>query len=267
MPALGRLNAKLRSVHYAENPPPEREVSGLVKEARALYLQAALDARTAENQDRLDLDNTRLSRIAAYSRHVAKHTMTPNTMCPGPCVHVPRATVPELLRELTDIHGPNRTDAVKKLSSTLSSITADTPPSAPRLCESTGIPCVAARFDQSNDVRNLVVDSNVRSKLAAQILKEATHTRDFAMQVGASRVRELEADSAYHDRLDLDLSGGGEPRVSTHETVRAFFRQHQLGQAPDTGDIRVALNHVTNVLAPRVKTHVTTDLWSRWMKM
>jgi hypothetical protein len=104
-----------------------------------------------------------------------------------------------------------------------------------------------------------------REKLAGQILSEAKYTRGLANMVSTSRVRELEADDSQFSRLDL--AGGAQVPVADTRSVKQFFRDHQLGTPPDTGDIRIALDHVVAGVAPRSRKHVGRDLWARWLRI
>lgn len=254
------MNAELLTMYYGDEPTSPKRVSASLREANMLFRQARANLNMAVCQDRHATEETQMADSAARSRHVARHTLQPNSMCAGPCVNIPRHSV-KLIR-VDGLYGPGRPAAVARLTAALARIG---PGSAtdPRLC-STGIPCAAARFDNSNDVANLRdTPAPSREKLAAQIFKEATYTRKLANMVSTSRVRELEAGDGQFSRMDL--SGGGRARESTHDSVKQFFREHQLGAAPDTGDIRVALAHVVDSIAPHSREHVKIDLWSRWM--
>jgi hypothetical protein len=261
--ALGKLNADLLTMYYGDEPVSAERVSKTLREANMLWRRAHANLTTAINQDRHDAEEGEMSNMAAMSRHVARHTIEPNSLCTGPCITVPRQSIHPIQQAAQGLYGPNRTHAVKQLTSELAELTSS--PTGLRLC-STGIPCVAARFDRSNDVVNLRETKKPnREKVATQIFKEAVHVRKLANMVATSRVRELEAGDSHFSRIEL--SGGGTPRVSNHDSVKQFFRQHQLGEAPDTGDIRVALNHLTDTIAPHSRQRVKIDLWSRWIKI
>jgi hypothetical protein len=260
--SLGRLNADLLTMYYGHEPVPAPRVAAALREANALYRTAARNHQVASGQDRYDAEEHTMTDMAARSRHVARHTQQPNSMCVGPCVHIPRSAVKPIQQAAQGLYGSDRTGAVKRLTRQLAKLqpARDT---EPRLC-STGVPCAAARFERSNDLANLRTPPN-RQKLAAQVMKEATYTRKLANMMVTSRVRELEADDSQY--LRLDLSGGGGVPESNQDNIRAFFRQHQLGDPPDTGDVRVALNHVVARIAPHAQKHVRRDLWARWMNV
>lgn len=258
--AVGRLNSELLTMYYGNEPTSSKKISDSLREANMLFRRAHSNLIVATGQDRHDAEEAEMSDMAAMSRHVSRHTLQPNSMCAGPCVHIPRGSVRPIREAVDGLYGPDRPAAVKRLTAELARRGRSTDP---RLC-STGIPCAAARFEKSNDVANLrdVATPN-REKLAAQIFKEATYTRKLANMVSTSRVRELEAGDAHFSRMDL--SGGGQERVSDRDSVHQFFREHQLGAAPDTGNIRVALDHVVDTIAPHARKNVKIDLWSRWM--
>ena len=249
--ALGRLNSDLLAVYYGDEPTSPHRISSMLRESGVLLRRAHINLNTAVGQDRHEMEETQMSDVAARCRHVARHTMQPNSMCTGPCVHIPRSSVKTIRKVVEGLYGPDRTSAVKQLAHELQ---VRGNPTDPRLC-STGIPCAAAMFTHSGRTPS-------REKVAAQVLKEAKYTHDLANMVSRSRVRELEAEDSQFNRIDL--SGGG-VRVSDRDTVRTFFREHQLGPAPDTGDIRIALDTVVANIAPRARRKVGRDLWARWI--
>jgi hypothetical protein len=235
----------------------------MLKTARALHTRARADAYTATNQDRFNTDEFTLSKEAILARHVSKHTSSPNSLCMGPCVHTTREFLESIQPDIARLYGPDRQEAIQHLASKLDTMPRTDNNLDPRLCEGTQMACVVARFQGSNDYKNLR-ETPSRGDMAQQVLKEAKYTLDLAKMVAASHVRELEAGEHQFERLDIELGGGGVPTPSK-DSIQDFFRVNQLGQAPDTGDIRVALDFVTGGVAPRARTAIRTDLWSRWL--
>lgn len=258
--ALGKLNSELLTMYYGDEPTPPQRVAACLREANLLLRQAHANLHVAIGQDLHATEEAGLANTAATGRHVARHTIQPNSMCTGPCVHIPRHSVQAIRRAAEGLHGPDRAAAINRLAAALQVTGSQTDP---RLC-SIGIPCAAARFQESNDVANLEQRVASREKIATQILKEAKYTRHLANMVAKSRVRELEAEDSTFQRIDL---AGGGVRLSDRDSVKHFFREHQLGPPPDTGDIRVALNDVLSSIRPHARTRVKTDLWSRWLNL
>ena len=266
LPSLGKLNADLLTAYYGDSTPSTRHIEHMLKTAQSLYGRARHDAYQASNQDRFEDEERNLEREAVWSRHVAKHTTTPNTICTGPCVHMTRADLHSIRNLTGQLQGDSRPTAVKQLASRLANITPSNNKLNPRMCEHTGIPCRAAHVERSRDSDNISAPKK-RTHSSQQILREARHTLDFAKLVASSQVRELDATERNVERMDMDMSGGGQPRQSTPDTIRNFFKVNQLGGPPDTGDIRVALDSLTHRIAPRARDTVKIDMWARWMNM
>jgi hypothetical protein len=265
--SLGKLNSELLTAYYGPSAPSTRHVEHMLKSAQSLYKKAQRDAHQAVNQDRFDEEEHGLTHQAVWARHVAKHTFVPNTLCSGPCVHLTHQDINSILPLLEDIGSEkHRPRAVNQLASRLASMTPTSNPLNPRMCEKTGVPCVVFRVDRNRDSDAIESPPPQRSPAALQVLKEAKHTLEFAKLVASSQVRELDAGERKFERMEIDLKGGGR-REANPEAIRDFFKMNQLGDVPDTGDIRVALDSVTSQIAPRARDSVKIDLWSKWMHL
>ena len=264
--ALGELNAEILSAHYGGTAPHPAATSNMVRRANALNRRAHGELRVAQDQLRAIDEDVGLARRAAITRHVARRTAHKNTMCVGPCAHVPRATVKQIRAVVPDLHGPGRVDAVARLADTLtdmpdtaSTLTHDNP----RLCVATGVPCAAAQFDSSSDYKyaegskKVVDDAKRRVHMMDEMCREARHSLDLARSVGQSQVREMEVGH-------ISLNGGGTAPAETPANIARFFHAFSLGDVPRTWDIRVALNSVSSRFAPRARDAVLADLQTRW---
>lgn len=261
--SLANLNSQLLSTYYSPDSTNVAEVQQMLRNANALHARAQLDVHTAVNQDRFSGSEDKLTQEAIMGRHVSKHTSTPNSLCMGPCVHTTREFMDSIRDDLQELHGKNRIHAIENMVRKMEYMPRTANESDPRLCEGTQVACVMADFEKSNDYKNLNKQPQ-RAKTAEQVLKEAQHTLDMAKMVATSHVRELEAGAIHTVRLDTELSGGGVPTPS-RESIRDFFHTNQLGQIPDTADIRVAIDFVTKKVAPRSRVSVRNDIWARWL--
>jgi len=264
--ALGQLNAELLSAHYGSTMPTPQVATTMVRRANALLRRATMDVRTAQAQQNAIEDEVGLSSEAAVLRHVARYTVQNSTLCVGPCTRVPHDQVDQIKEIAQKLYGRERVAAVRDLSHRLLTLPAHNP-NNPRLCVATGIPCVAAQFRVSGDVRHTeggklhLTEAAERTRLAVETAQEATYTRDLAHATANSQVREMEV-GTFEPRVKLN--GGGRAPVSSHATVENFFRLYSLGQPVDTPDMRVALKTMATRLAPRARVRVVNDLWKRW---
>jgi len=254
--SIGKLNAELLSAHYSDTTPSYKHVSDLLKQASVLH-KAAQGRVTAAV--RSGEDGAQESRRAITAHHVARHTMTPDTMCAQlQCVHVTHQDLPRIQQVVDQLHGSDRVHAIKQLVELVMHTQFSTDVHNPRLCEHTGVACVVATppvFPESVAGRDEL--------RAREVLAEATHTKTFARVVGLSVVRELEAETY---RRNTRLGNKKKKKETGERTVQAFFITHGLGTPPDTDNIRVAINHVVNAtVAPRARKAISIDLWSKWV--
>ena len=263
--ALAGLNSQLLSTNYSPDITNVDEAHKMLRMAQALHKRALQDMQTALKQDTHSQEEAQLANNAVLARHVSKTTSTPNSLCMGPCVHTTREFLESIRPHVEALHSEDRTDAIENIVRKMQHMPRTNNELDPRLCEATQAPCVMADFQKSNDYQNLN-ETPQKAKHAEQVLKEAQHTLQFAKDVATSHVRELEAAANQTHRLDTELSGGGVP-TSSPESIRDFFHTNQLGQVPDTADIRVALDFVTNKVAPRGRASVRNDLWARWLRV
>lgn len=252
LPSLGQLNADLLTVYYGSEPAPSRQVSSMLRQSTALLKRARRDAQDVANQERVRADEAEMVARAGVAKHIAKHTQEANTMCTGPCVHIPPRYIQDVTEAATQLPH-DRVKAIGALTSLLINMPSGTELD-PVLCQSTGLVCEVMDFDRP------VTHTSRKMKRAERIVQEAEHTHSLAKLVANSQVRELEA-GCRTPMVSTDLR----VRESSREAVRDFFAEHSLGTPPDTDNIRVAINHVGSHMAPRVRDTVTTDLWSRWL--
>jgi len=260
LPALGQLNSDLLTAYYADKPASSKHVSNMLKHAQSLHRRARSDLKSARAQEQLRDEEVAFVHQANVAKHISDHTVHANTMCTGPCVHIPRQHVQAVARASAQLE-TDRVRAVRDLTHLL----MDMPRGSgldPTLCRSTGLVCAVLGFDHPEPP-----PVSSRLKRASMILKEAETTSSFATTVANSQVRELEACSRYLTRLDLTGGGDELPLTSTNESVRDFFNANHLGVPPDTDSIRIAIHHVGSQIAPRSRQVVTTDLWSRWLNL
>lgn len=258
--SLGNLNSELLSAHYGDTTPTVQHVQRMLKNARALHQRAQNDHNMATKQDRFNQEERNLSNHATLARHIAKHTMLPNSICTGPCLHVNKKLHDAIQPDLNEIHGPNRKHAVNSLATKLENLSHSTSsPSDPRLCEGTQISCIVGRFQDSYDYTH--TPSTTRGEMTKQVLQEAQYTLKMATEIANSQIRELEA-----GETQFELGGGGVPNQSI-ESISDFFRVHQLGRPPNTENFRIALDSVLISVAPRAKTAVKNNLWGKFLSL
>jgi hypothetical protein len=267
--ALGQLNSQLLSSHYSSTMPHPSETTNMVRRAKALKDHATKNLQIAQQQQHLLEEDVAMIKDAAFMRHVARHTQK-NTICVGPCVRIPIAKVQEIQNAAIKIHGKHRVDAVRELTNIFKGLqhTNQWPHDNPRMCASTGVPCVAAQIGQSDNVRRVVdmydeyiAKGQHRVKLAEEILKEAMYTADLASSTGMSQVSEMGVGQFYPH----ELNGGDTSPESTRENIANFFYMYLPGErVPDTDNMRDALEIVSKRFAPRAREDILEDLWLRW---
>ena len=268
--SLGQLNSEILSAHYSTSMPHPRTMSNMNRRAAALKRGASMNVRIAREQKDALVEEVGVTFDAATQRHVARHTAQKNTLCVGPCVHVPRPLVEPIQKVAARLHGRHRPAAVRDLATLLRDLPAPggvLTRDDPRLCVATGVSCAAVRFDTSGDVRSAkrmmdrVEEAHKRVRHAEEVFREACYTAEMARNAGISQVRELEVGLS-----GLRLNGGGNPPASTPSNLARFFATYSLGTLPPNAnaDMRTALDEASKRFAPRARERVVTDLWTRW---
>lgn len=272
--ALGQLNSEILTSHYSPTMTPPEFVRNMIRRATALRRRAAIDAYVAHQQHNAIEEEVTLSSEAADVRHVARYTAQKNTMCVGPCVRVPHAYVRDIQHLASGLHGPERVQIVRKLARQFRELPSPTAWSRdyPRLCVTTGIPCVAAQFAVSGDVRHTegaqskIKLSSERVRIAEETAREATYTLQMARSAGTSQVREMELNTFVPPPRLRGGSSDNDASLSPHDKIRKFFHYYSLGDPPaDVTDMRIALDVVSKKFAPRSRLLVVNDLWDRWV--
>lgn len=253
---IGELNSKLLKMHYGDVPVLPNDVRVLVVESRQLLHRAGRDYELSlfcksEAEESLQVHSD-------IQRQASVRSSSSSSTCVGPCVHV-GADVASRLRSAPL---SERASIVTSLPASALQPTVWTV-SNPTLC-SVGVNCASVYPDavSLSSSQSWVHATRDLSDMALKILKEAKHTNEFAEQVLASVVHEVQAGPVR----DRKLKGGatGESQVSVTQANRLLQYYNLPPIEIEPGVAFVSLQQVvdasTRSLAPRIQDRVRTKL-------